>query len=487
MDELTEKGVVELAALISQKKVSPVEVVRAHIEKIEAVNGYLNAVVIKRYEEALEEAKAAENQVYHDKPRGALCGIPVTVKESISIKGSPNTFGSLYRKNNIATHDALIVQQIKKAGVIIVGITNTPECNFWVECYNKVYGRTSNPYNTARIPGGSSGGEAAIIGAGGVPFGIGSDIAGSIRMPAAFCGVFGLRPTSRLVSVQGHALFEEDKPQESEKMKTALVIGPMTRKAVDLLPVMEAMSKEGSKQKFDAMPPTERPSRNWADVTVYVFPDPKIKFASSVSSDIKHTVLETAEIFKERGAEIKLVEQQKLFYDAFDMWQSTLELSSKETVNQIFTNGGEPALLKQFILSIAGKNKITIPGLLMCLGERIFNLSSKRLKSYAEKAKKLGERIAQTLSDPSIIIMPVYPTVAPRHNMPLLKPLDWSYTAIFNALDFPAISIPCGLNKKGMPLGIQVIANKNMETILIDAAILIEEEKGGWVKPPSAG
>jgi fatty acid amide hydrolase len=186
----------EMAAAIARGEVSATEAVEAHIARIEQVNGALNAVVVKRYDEARAEAKAAAEKRTRGEPLGQLHGVPITIKEHLDLTGTPSTFGLSSRASILATQDDPWVARVRAAGAIILGKTNVSQLLLYHESDNPVYGRTNNPWNLERSPGGSSGGQAAIIAAGGSPLGLGTDIGGSIRVPATSCGIVGMKPTA---------------------------------------------------------------------------------------------------------------------------------------------------------------------------------------------------------------------------------------------------------------------------------------------------
>ncbi|HEY7094063.1 MAG TPA: amidase family protein, partial [Ktedonobacterales bacterium] len=183
-----------LAAAIARGEVSAAEAVEAHIERIEQVNGALNAVVVKRYDEARAEARAADEKRARGEPLGPLHGVPITIKEHLDLTGTPSTFGLSSRASILATQDDAWVARVRAAGATILGKTNVSQLLLYHESDNPVYGRTNNPWNLERSPGGSSGGQAAIIASGGSPLGLGTDIGGSIRVPATSCGIVGMKP-----------------------------------------------------------------------------------------------------------------------------------------------------------------------------------------------------------------------------------------------------------------------------------------------------
>ena len=193
---LTQRSAAELAHMIAHREITSVEAVDAHIARIEDINRALNAVVWKRYAEAREEAHRADEAVARGDALGTLHGVPITIKEAFALAGSPATYGLGSRSAAIAKEDDIYVSRLRSEGAIILGKTNVSQLLLYIESDNPVYGRTNNPWNTERTAGGSSGGEAAIIAAGGSPLGLASDIGGSIRIPATFCGLAGMKPTA---------------------------------------------------------------------------------------------------------------------------------------------------------------------------------------------------------------------------------------------------------------------------------------------------
>ncbi|MEO7092697.1 MAG: amidase, partial [Polyangiales bacterium] len=238
MDPLLLASATRLASLIAKRDVTAREVVEAHITQIERVNPTIRAVVRARYDEARREARAADDRVKRggDDPLPPFHGVPCTIKECFALTGMPNSGGLVARKDVVATDDATAVARLRAGGAIPLGVTNLSELCMWMESNNRVYGRTNNPYDPSRIVGGSSGGEGAIIGAGASPFGLGSDIGGSIRMPAFFNGVFGHKPTGGLVPSTGQF------PVAANEALRYLTSGPLARRAEDLMPLLRILA-----------------------------------------------------------------------------------------------------------------------------------------------------------------------------------------------------------------------------------------------------
>ncbi len=195
MNNLHEKSAVEILKMIDSKQVSSREVTQHFINRIEEVNPKLNAVVLKLYDEALKKADEADDNLSKNTKHGKLHGLPFTIKECLDYVGTPSTLGVLARKNDQPKTNDLYVEALQNQGGIVLGKTNVPQLMVFIECTNRVYGTTNNPHNLKFSPGGSSGGEGAIVGAKASPFGIGTDLGGSVRFPAAFCGACSIKPT----------------------------------------------------------------------------------------------------------------------------------------------------------------------------------------------------------------------------------------------------------------------------------------------------
>jgi fatty acid amide hydrolase len=205
VQDITRLSATDLAARIASGELRAQDAVDAFVARIESVNPALNAVVVERFDQARDEARDADRRRAAGEPLGPLHGVPITVKECLDLAGTPSTFGLVARAKTIAPHDDPYVARLRAAGAIVLGKTNVAQLLLSTECYNPVYGRTNNPWDHERTPGGSSGGEAAVIAAGGSPLGLGTDIGGSSRVPAAFCGIAGFKPTQGRTPDSGRA------------------------------------------------------------------------------------------------------------------------------------------------------------------------------------------------------------------------------------------------------------------------------------------
>lgn len=251
MPDLATAGALETAQAVRRGEISALEATDAAIARIEALDGAINAVVVRDFDRARAAARAIDTSRKADDPR-RLLGVPMTVKESNNMEGLPSTWGFEMAKDLKAPRDAVVVQRLKAEGAVILGLTNVPVALGDWQSENPVYGRTVNPFDPARSPGGSSGGAAAALATGMVPLEIGSDIGGSIRMPAHMCGVVGHKPTYGIVPLRGHAPPGTDGPDAP-----LAVVGPMARSVADVAAALDIIAgpEAGSAYRLDLPPP----------------------------------------------------------------------------------------------------------------------------------------------------------------------------------------------------------------------------------------
>ncbi len=475
--DLGSLSAVRLAETIRRGEILPSEAVDCYIRRIERVNPRLNAVVANRFEEAREEARLADERLQKGGKKGVrknddlppFFGVPCTVKEAIALKGAPWTAGSLYRKGFVATEDAVAVDRVRKAGAIPLASTNISEMCMWFESDNLVYGRTNNPYDTGRIPGGSSGGEGSILGAGGAPFGVGGDVGGSIRMPAFFCGIFGHKPTGALVTPEGHA------PAPQGDVRRYCTVGPLSRFAGDLSPLLEIMS--GGDYRHDPSAGTEFRGRDVWVCEGLGFPVPK---ASDEQLEVLH---KAADFFARRGARVRTFDPKRLG-NAFFIWSAMLHEGGNPEFASVMTEGGDPDLFAESLRFATGSGRHTFPALFLAVIERVFDkVPGGGTKALVEAGRRVRAEFEAELGDTGILLMPTHPRAAPRHGAPLTRPLDFAFTGIFNVIEAPATAVPMGLGREGLPLGIQVAARPGNDRLTLAAALLLEEAFGGWVPP----
>src|SRR2546421_2478755 len=285
IEDLLSKSLPEVAHLIISRAISSVDLVESYLNKIEELNPALNAVVTIA-PDVIESARCCDSELARGNIIGPLHGIPLTIKDTIATKGIRTTSGSRLRVDDVPQHDAPVVTRLKAAGAIILGKTNTPEMAIPYETDNPVFGRTNNPHDSGRTAGGSSGGEAAAIAAGLSLAGIGSDLAGSIRVPAHFCGIAGLKPTSGSVPMEGHL------PLATGTLSLGASIGPMARRVADLALLFSVIASK---------PETELPTEalnELGGVRVAWYTDDGV---SPVAEEVANAVRRAASILSDAG------------------------------------------------------------------------------------------------------------------------------------------------------------------------------------------
>lgn len=486
---LTEQPLTELVARLRRRELTATALLAAHIEKTQAVNGALNAVIIERFAVAREEAQAADAQLASAVDPSSLpplLGVPCTVKEFFAVAGQPQTGGMLAYRQRRPSEDSTVVQRLRQAGAIILGLTNAPEGGMWMETWNKLYGRTQNPWNLAHTCGGSSGGEGAIVGAGGAVFGMGSDIGGSVRIPAAFCGTVGHKPSGGLISMFGH--FPENLPGTNY-----LCAGPLCRRVGDVLPILRVLVGPDGRDPDCTLPATSL--RDPAEVSldrVRVLPVPQPP-GIPTSPVIQAGIRAVAAGLSRQGAQV-MDEDLAILGDslsdlrlAFLLWSDALTGSAQVTYEQIVSDGAGVALGRQFYRLLRGESDYIFPSLMVIFGDRIARQLSRRLAGggYAQRLRRLKARLDELLGDDGVLIYPTYSRPAPRHYRPLLTPHHAACTAIFNALGYPATVVPLGLSADGLPLAVQVVGRHGMDHLTLAVAQAIEADFGGWLPPPS--
>ena len=473
------KSGTELARMIKAGEASSEAVVAAHLARLREVNPALNAVVRERREEALAAAREADRALAERGPEGTgpLHGVPCTIKECFELEGMPQSSGLVSRRHLCSSRDGVTVKRLRAAGAIPLGVTNVSEVLMWMESNNRVYGRCNNAYDPGRIAGGSSGGEGAAIGAGIAPFGLGSDVGGSIRMPAFFNGVFGHKPSAGLVPNSGQW------PVAENELGQLLGTGPLARRAEDLWPLLRVLAGP------DGECPTCRPMELGDPERVAMGElrvlDVADNGATSVSKDLREAQREVARSLAATGARVSAPRFERL-RRSLHYWSATMSATGGTPFGVLLSGGGErKKALPELGRWALGKSDHTLPALALALIERIPEALPDRTRGLVEEARSLRQELSDALGDDGVMLYPSYSRPAPRHYMPLLTPLDFVYTAIINVMGFPSTQVPLGLNADGVPLGVQVVAAHGNDHLTIAVARYLERAFGGWVPPPA--
>ncbi len=464
-NDLTGLSATELARLIRLRTVSPVEVVEAHLRRIDQINPSLNAIVTLA-DDAIDRARAAEARLSRGDQVGLLHGLPLTIKDTIDVKGLHTTSGSSLLADNVADRDATAVARLKSAGAIIVGKTNVAEMAAYYESDNRVFGRTNNPYDLNRTAGGSSGGEASAIAACLSPAGIGSDLAGSIRLPAHFCGIVGLKPTSGRVPVDGHT------PAVAGPLSLGAAIGPLSRTIADLMLLFEVMADNFAGRSFmDEDAAGERRAVWYVDDGV-----------SPVDKETAKAVQSSVGVLREAGWKIEERTPPGVS-QGFELW---MNLFSAYVANQFAESyrGREDEAGPQ-VAAILGRNRKK-----NATREARID-SAEHLASAIVERERTREELLRWMKRTPIIIAPVGATSAWLHGTQRLEVNKqsisvfraFSYSQTFNVFGFPSVAVPAGRTAEGLPIGVQIIGRPFAEHAVLSVASLIEQGLGGWSVP----
>ncbi|MBF0237758.1 MAG: amidase [SAR324 cluster bacterium] len=472
MNRLLKLSALQLAQLIHSKEVTSLEVVNTHIARIESVNPELNAVVCNRFEQARAEARKVDEQLHEEQMETIppLLGVPCTIKECFRVSGMPNTSGLVARKGFVAEDNATAVQRLLKAGAIPLGVTNTSELCMWMETNNRVYGRTNNPYDPARIVGGSSGGEGSIVGAGGVPFGLGSDVGGSIRMPAFFNGVFGHKPTGGLIPNTGQF------PVAENNALRYLTTGPLCRKAEDLMPLVRILAGPDGLDEWCHAYNLQDPNEVMVEKLQILNVPGNLR--TRVTQDLLDSQSQCADALKKQGANVRTRHIDTL-KNSLEIWTTMMVAAGGTPFGTMLGNGNPVRAIPEMVRWLTRRSPHTLPAIMLAFLEKMPFV----FKRHIEMRDELRQELVGLIGNHGVMLYPSYSSPAPFHYQPLLNPLDWVFTGIFNVLEFPVTQVPLGLNKDGLPLGIQIVATPGNDHLSIAVAMYLEKIFGGWVPP----
>ncbi len=457
MDELTNFSAARLAELMREREVSPVEVVEAHLRRIERVNPGLNAIVTLA-PDALERAREMEAALMRGGTIGVLGGVPLTVKDTIETARLRTTCGTRVRVDFVPSGDAVAVARLRAAGAIILGKTNTSELALEYTADNPVFGRTNNPLDEKLTPGGSSGGCAAAVAAHMTAASLGSDLAGSIRIPAHFCGVAGLKPTAGRIPGAGHY------PPMVGAFPLAASLGPLARSVDDLALMFEVLAglKSESRRNVDGETGERLKLRGqrvawYADDGVAAISVETWRALENAARSLRNEGLDVFEArppHVERGAEV----WTKLFsYPTQQLIRTTYEGREKEA----------GAVARLLLERGARTPKPTV---------------DEYFKVWAER-DGLRAELLEWMEDVPLVVAPVGAVAAYPHDTRKVSVGElemnvfraFSYAQTFNAFDLPAVCVPAGRTREGLPIGVQIVGRPFEERTVLAAARIIEE------------
>jgi amidase len=454
--------------LYRRKEISPLEIITAHLERIQALQPKLNAFVHIDAESALARARSADATLARGEDLRPLEGIPLTVKSCIDVAGWPCPAGSLLRKDFVPTTDAVLVARLEAAGAIVLGNTNTPEFLMAYETDNRITGKTSNPWNLGYSAGGSSGGEAAAIASGCSMGGVGSDGGGSIRTPAHFCGICGLKPTPGRIPVTGHF------PGGDGAFSWMGVVGPMARTVVDLRALFGVMAGPDPGDALSAPIPMQNVGADeLRGIRIGILENPELGGATPETLSI---VRRAAQLLCDLGYRVEPVRLEKLDR-ALELWWFFF---GPVVANQIRQNvHDQEELLSPMLRDYLAVASIEPPVTLESF-----------MKACAERDQVRAAMLRQ-LRDTPILLSPVSTAPAFPHcagNYRAGDPYNYREAMRFcqwlNLAGFAGLSLPFGCSPERLPINIQIIARPYEDELLLAVAETLEQARGPWQAPP---
>ena len=478
---------VELGKKIQNKEVTVRECVEAALAQIEAVDAEINSFVTVDREGALKKADDIQARIDAGELTGPLAGVPVAIKDNMCTEGMLTTCSSKILYNFVPTYTSEAVLNLERAGAVIIGKTNMDEFAMGSTTETSAFGPTKNPWNTEHVPGGSSGGSCTAVSAEEVSYALGSDTGGSIRQPSSFCGVVGIKPTYGTVSRYGLIAYGSSLDQ----------IGPVAKDVTDCATILEAIAsydpKDSTSVKRDSYDFT---SALVDDVKGLRIGIPKDYFGEGLDVEVKDAVLKVAKVLEEKGAiveefDLSLVEYAIPAYYVIASAEASSNLARFDGVKYGYRTEEYEGLHNMYKKSRSEGFGPEVKRRIM-LGS--FVLSSGYYDAYYLKALRtkalIKEAFDKAFEKYDVILGPAAPTTAPKLgeslNDPIKMYLGDIYTISVNLAGLPGLSMPCGIDSKGMPIGVQMIGDCFKENNIIRAAYAFEQTRE-YVRPEMAG
>lgn len=472
---------VELAAAIKNKEVTVKEATEAVLDQIEKSESTYHCYVTVDKEGALRKAEEVQKKIDAGELTGPLAGVPVAIKDNMCTEGLLTTCSSRILGNFVPTFSAEAVINLEKAGAVILGKTNMDEFAMGSTTETSAFGETKNPWNPEHVPGGSSGGSAAAVAARECFYALGSDTGGSIRQPASFCGVVGLKPTYGTVSRYGLIAYGSSLDQ----------IGPLCKDVTDCATIMEVIASHDLKDSTSVeRDDTDFTSALVDDVKGMKIGIPRDYFGEGLDPEVKAAVLKAAEVLKEKGAiveefDLSLVEYAIPTYYTIAAAEASSNLERFDGIKYGYRTEEYNGLHNMYKKSRSEGFGPEVKRRIM-LGS--FVLSSGYYDAYYLKALRVKALIKKAFDEAfakyDVILGPVAPTTAPKLGESLSDPIKMYlgdiYTISINLAGLPGLSIPCGTDSKGLPIGVQLIGDCFKEKNLIRAAFTYEKARGAF-------
>lgn len=483
-----EQTALTLSEKIKSGATTTVEALETVLARIEAVEKEYHCYVTVDVEGAMKRAREVQAQIEAGKLVSPLAGVPIAVKDNLCTKGLLTTCSSRILGNFVPTYSAEAVKKLEEAGAVIVGKTNMDEFAMGSTTETSAYGVTRNPWNPQHVPGGSSGGSAAAVAAGECVLALGSDTGGSIRQPASFCGVVGMKPTYGTVSRYGLIAYGSSLDQ----------IGPLAGNVSDCAAMLQVIAGHDSKDSTSiAQDNTAYTESLRQDVKGLKIGIPRDYFGEGIQPEVRECVLRAAEVLRGQGAEIEefdlsLVEYAIPCYYTIAAAEASSNLERFDGIKYGYRTEDFEGLHAMYKRTRSQGFGAEVKRRIM-LGS--FVLSSGYYDAYYLKALKVKALIKKAFDEAfaryDLILGPVAPTTAPKLGESLADPIQMYlgdiYTISVNLAGLPAISLPCGLDAKGLPVGLQLIGDCFKEHTLLRAAYTYEQARGAFTKPGQDG
>jgi Asp-tRNA(Asn)/Glu-tRNA(Gln) amidotransferase A subunit family amidase len=464
MDSIYFADIAEVAGKIRTKEISPREVIEVHLERIQKLQPKLNAFVYVDAEGARRQAQAAEESVLRGDTPGALHGVAISIKSCIDVAGWPCPAGSRLRADYVACEDAVLVARLRAAGAILIGNTNVPEFLMAYETDNTLCGKTSNPWALSRSAGGSSGGEAAAIASGCSMGGVGSDGGGSIRVPAHFCGVSGLKPTPGRIPGTGHY------PRGAGAFAWLGVVGPMARTVADVRALFDVMKGPDADDALSSA--IEGRS-----------------FGEGVSAGIRVGILGSNALGAVTRETNEAVERAaSLLSEQFTV--EPFALKGLEQAIELWWFFFGPMIAHLFGPMVEGREAELTPMFREYMAVASLKIAPTVDEFMAACVKRdiLRAKIIKQMRDVPILLSPVCAAPAFRHGEGNWQPVcgyrdTMRHSQWLNLAGFPGVSVPMGFSAEGLPIGVQVIGRPNEDELVLAAAEILETARGKFKAP----
>lgn len=475
--EITELTVHELKEKIKNKELTVTEITKAYMNRIEEKEPEVKAFVTTLTEEALTQAQVIDEKRNNGQAGSDFAGIPIGIKDNICTKGVKTTCSSKMLENFVAPYNATVAEKINAEEMINLGKLNMDEFAMGASTEYSAFQKTANPWNLNKVPGGSSGGSAAAVAAGLVPWALGSDTGGSIRQPASFCGVVGLKPTYGLVSRYGLVAFASSLDQ----------IGPITKDVTDSAMLLNVIAghdeKDTTSMKIEKKDYTKALTGDVKGLKIGV---PKEYFGEGINPEVKKALEKAIEEYKAMGAEVEecsipIADYALATYYIIACAEASSNLGRFDGVRYGYRSPQSENLKDLFVNSRTEGFGAEVKRRII-LGTYV--LSSGYYDAYYKKAQQVRTLVkhefAKAFEKYDVLITPTAPTVAfdigQRSNNPLEMYLADICTVSLNIAGLPGISIPCGVDSQGMPIGMQIIGNHFDEETILNAAYAYEQK-----------